>query len=615
MITVLRRRIALAALLLGLAGAVPSSAEAASWTPLEPSGLQAQKLFDAGVADWNGDGRLDLFTTNHKFPSSLLSGDGAGGLTESGAAAGLSPTPGFPGFEDLFRAPDTSAPGIYLYAATRPEPGEPLRIRTTGTSASGTLTFAARTLAVERSDGASVTAGTTPDGRPKLSFEAEPGAAIDVVADHLDLPIGVAIDPPADPNAIRVGADAVAASERRFVLNLRDRHGYGFADFDGDGRRDLFISSGGLGGEIADPYFTGRQRDELLLGGAGGFADATEGSGLVKGDCRGRAVVLADFDGEGDLDILQGCEEEAPLIHLGDGAGRFTTTPGPPAPAATYRALDLLGDRRPEIVAAGSGVVTVWRGGPGGWRLAQELLLPGAPDVTGLPQGDYDNDGDLDLFAVALEGNVILRNSDGRLRRRDPRRQGLPPGGSAAAAYADYDNDGDLDLDLVPQGLMAFDGGKYRRTGKLAYPRLPDGRIRSASASWPDLDGDGRRDPLITRGRGELAPSHLVDARLSSPPANARGSHWLEADLLGPPGNREAIGASVRVITKRGRWTRWVGESEGSSASTGHYRLYWGLGRAEVAERVVVVWPDGSRTVRREIAADRLLKISHRAGR
>ncbi|MFN8113381.1 MAG: CRTAC1 family protein [Solirubrobacterales bacterium] len=608
--TARRRGIALAALLLALFAAAPAGAAAASWQPIDPAAVRSQKLFDAGVTDWNGDGALDLFTTNHKFPSSLLSGDGAGGLTESVAGAGLSPTPAFPGFEDLFRAPDTSAPGIYVYASTRSEPGEPLRIRTTGASASGTLTFAARTLSVERSDGATVATGTAPDGRPTLSFEAGPGAAIDVVADHLDLPIEVAVDPPADPGSIRIGADAVAATDREFELNLRDRHGFGFADFDGDGTRDLFVSSGGLGGEIADPWFTGRQRDELLLRGPGGYADRTAGSGLVKGSCRGRSVVVADFDGDGDLDALQGCEASGPLIHLGDGSGGFTTTPGPPAPATTYRAIDLVGDRRPEIVAAGAGTVSVWRGGPGAWRLAQELRLPGEPQVAHLAQGDYDDDGDLDLFAAALEGNWLLRNADGRLRRRDPGLIGLPPGGSATAAFADYDNDGDLDLDLVPQGLMDFNGTKYRRTGKLAYPPLPDGRIRSASASWPDLNGDGRRDPLITRGRGEFAASQIVDARLSTPPANLRGSHWLEVDLTGPAGNHEAIGASVRAITKRGRSTRWVGESEDSRASSGHYRLYWGLGRVEMVKRLLVLWPDGTRTVRRDVPADRLLSIA-----
>ena len=604
------RGFALAALALAACAAAPSGAAAAAWVPVDPATVRSQKLFDAGAADWNGDGDLDVFTTNHKFPSSLLSGDGAGGLTEAGAAAGLSPTPRFPGFEDLFRTPDTSAPGIYLFAATTSEPGEPLRIRTTGASASGTLTFAAKTVSVDRSDGAAVTTGTTPDGRTTIAFDAGPGAAIDLVADHLDLPIEVSVDPPVDPGSIRIGADAVAAADREFELNLRDRHALGFADFDGDGTRDLFVSSGGLGGEIADPWFTGRQRDEFLLGGASGFSDATAGSGLAKGDCRGRSVVLADFDGDGDLDILQGCEGAAPLIHVGDGEGGFTTTPGPPAPAASYRALDLIGDRRPEIVAAANGTVTVWRGGPGAWRLAQQVDLRNEGASAHLAQGDYDDDGDLDLFAAALDGNTLLRNTEGRLRPRDPGLIGLPPGGSAAAAFADYDNDGDLDLDLVPQGLMDFNGTKYRRTGQLAYPPLPDGRIRSASASWPDLNGDGRRDPLITRGRGEFAASQIVDARLSAPPANARGSHWLEVDLTGPPGNRDAIGASVRAVTAKDRWTRWVGESEDSRASSGHYRLYWGLGRAETLRRLVVRWPDGTRTVRRDLAANRLLRVS-----
>ncbi len=592
----------------------PARADAAGWEPLGAAGLAESKLFDLGVADWDGDGNLDLFTTNHKFESSLLRGDGTGGLTESGTAAGLSPTPLFPGFEALHRAPDTSAPGVYLYAITRDAPGDPLQIRTTDTTASGTLTFAAKTLTVERSDGATTSVTTNAAGNPVLDFDAAPGAAIDVVADHLDLPIDVSVDPPLSPSSIRVGADAVPAATRSFQLDLRDRHAFGFADFDGDGRRDLFISSGGLGGEIADPYFTGKQSDELLLGGAGGFVESTAGSGLVKGSCRGRGVDLADFNGDGNLDILQACEGAAPSLHLGDGDGGFETVPGPPAPATVYCALDLIGDRRPEIVAAGTGTVGVWRGGPGNWRLAQQVTLPTANQrVLHLALGDYDGDGDPDLFAAAAEGNTILRNTDGRLRRVGPGTIGLPPGGSTAAAFVDYDNDGDLDLDLLPQGLMrARDNGRFTRTGRLAYARFPEGRIRSATVSWPDLNGDGRRDPISARGRGEFAASQTVDTRLSRAPANGRGSHWLEVDLVGAAGNSEALGAAVRIDSGGDRQTGWVGQSEDSRGSSGHYRLYFGLGRAEAADRIVVVWPDGTRSRRTDVETDRLLTIRHR---
>ncbi|MEZ5155948.1 MAG: CRTAC1 family protein [Solirubrobacterales bacterium] len=604
-------RMAALALVIVLAGGSPP-ARAASWEPIDTTGFAARKLFDLGVADWNGDGRLDVFTTNHKFPSSLLSGDGAGGLIERGAAVGLGPTPAFPGFDDLFRAPDRTEPGLYIFASHRDEPGEPLRIRTSGASASGELTFAAKRITVERAEGATATTGTSATGLPILEFDAGPGAAIDVVADHLDLPIEVAVDPPIAPGSIRVGADAVPAADREFELSLRDRHGFGFADFDGDRSTDIFVSSGGLGGEISDPYFTSRQTDELLLAtGSGGFAEAVDRSGLAKGDCRGRGVQVADLGGDGGLDILQACEGRGPLVHLGDGHGGFTTTAGPPGPADAYRALDLVGDRRPEIVAAATGAVTVWRAGPGGWRAAQRLQLTGGGPIGALASADYDGDGDRDLFVAGIGANTILRNDGGRLRPRDPRRIGLPGGGSAAAGWVDYDNDGDLDLDLVPQGLMKYDGdrNRYQRTGRLRYPPPPEGRIGVATVSWPDLNGDGRREPLTSRARGEFAPEQVLDARLSVPPANLRRSHWLEVDLVGSRSNREAVGAEVRAVARHRRFARWVGESEGSHESSGHYRLYWGLGRIERLRRLVVIWPDGSRTVRRDVRVDRLLTI------
>ncbi|MBA2524151.1 MAG: CRTAC1 family protein [Solirubrobacterales bacterium] len=592
-----------------VAGQAPTEkAGAARFAPIDAAALQGFKLFDLGVADANDDGHLDVFTTNHKYDSRLLLGDGAGGLSESLVPLGLSPTQAFPGYEALLREPVTSAPGLYLFATDRDAPRDPFHIRATSVPAAGNLIFEARDLHFESVTGGVASTKILPDGSSQVAFDLDAGGSIDLSVEHIDLPVTVHVDAPTDPAQVHVGADAVSATSRDFVLSLRDRHGFGFADYDADGLTDLFITTGGLGGEILDPFFTGRQADELLLTRPGGYATATAQSGLLKGACRGRGVNVADFNGDGGLDLLEACDLAPPQLYSGNGHGAFTQTSAPQAVADTYRAVDLLGDRRPEVVAAVGDQVQVWRNSDGAWALAQQVRsLNAETPVQHLALGDYDNDGDLDVFAAAGGGNTMLIDVNGKLRRRTPQKLGLPTQGTFAASFVDYDNDGDLDLDLLPQGLFEATSRGFHRTGRLGYGPLAGGRIGYGATSWPDLNEDGRRDPISARGRGEFSAEQLVDLRIN----HGRSGHWLEVDLTGPAANAQAIGASVRVRTAAGWTYGWVGQSDDSRYSSGHYRLYFGLGKERRIEKLQVTWPDGSTRTLRGLRGDRIKRIAY----
>lgn len=590
-----------------LAWLLPQGAAAISFQRQDTSLIEPGKLYDLGAADFNDDGLLDIFTSNHKFASSLLAGDGAGGFTEALASSGFSPTPAFPGYEDLAREPDRTAPGLYLYATDRDVPRDPFHVATTGVSASGTLEFDAQNLRIESITGATTNTTTLPDGSTRLDFVAGPGAQIDITVEHIDLPVRVSIDPPTDPARIRVGADIVPATSRQFTLSLRDRHGYGFADFDGDLATDSFIATGGLGGEIVDPFFTGRQNDELLLRRGASYVNANAGSSLVKGVCRGRSVRPADFDGNGLLDVLETCDGAPPQLYLRVGPGNFQTSPGPPVLGSVYRLADLGRDGVPELIAAVGPELQVWNFTGGAWvQTGRVRTLNGESPPQTLAVGDIDDDGDLDVLATARAGNTVLLNVDGSLRRRAPKKLGLPERGAFAGSFVDFDNDGDLDIDLVPQGLYEAEDGSFEQLNRLKYGPLPTGRISYALASWPDLNGDGKRDFLSSRGRGEFSTEQVVDMRLNS---TKRTGHWLQVDLLGPRGNPQSIGANVKVRTDSGTRYGWVGAAEDSRYSSGHYRIYMGLGEDRKIRKLVARWPDGGKVTKTNLRADRLLRI------
>ena len=90
-------------------------------------------------------------------------------------------------------------------------------------------------------------------------------------------------------------------------------------------------------------------------------------------------------------------------------------------------------------------------------------------------------------------------------------------------------------------------------------------------------------------------------------------NHWLEIILEGIPGNMQAIGTSVTVVTGDGQQTMGVGNNEGSYFSQGHYRLYFGLGQHNKAKAVKIRWPDGRMQELNDVPADALLVVKQQA--
>jgi hypothetical protein len=127
----------------------------------------------------------------------------------------------------------------------------------------------------------------------------------------------------------------------------------------------------------------------------------------------GGGVALFDMDNDGDLDAF--------LVQSGEVTGSGNTADG-------HRVFRNRGNGYFDDVTAVSGAVMSGYG-------------------MGAAAGDYDNDGDVDLYLTALGGNVLLQN-DGSGKFRDvTAAAGVRGSGwSTSATFADYDADGWLDL-------------------------------------------------------------------------------------------------------------------------------------------------------------------------
>jgi hypothetical protein len=131
---------------------------------------------------------------------------------------------------------------------------------------------------------------------------------------------------------------------------------------------------------------------------------------------------------------------------------------------------------------------------------------------------DYDNDGDLDLFITnptknpqsgyEINTNSLYRNNTGNLTKILTGEIATDQQHSYCAAWCDFDNDGDLDVAIAANNeYIDF----YRNDGNDLFVRLSESVIcqtytQSLSANWADYDNDGDMDLFVA---GYTSESHL----------------------------------------------------------------------------------------------------------
>jgi hypothetical protein len=261
-------------------------------------------------------------------------------------------------------------------------------------------------------------------------------------------------------------------------------------------------------------------------------------------------AALGDFDGDGDVDLIT-CVAGAPCALLqNDGRGHFVASPGSksaprfPAGMPDTRAVvaaDLDGDGALDLVlGTGAGGLLLRNDGKARFSAAGVHALPADTDaVTAVAVGDLDGDGRPDLvFANDTPDAVPFRVYRNATKGTDLRFTAAPAGTVPAAdwivaalALVDVDGDGDLDLVLSTPGaadgvtlrvLLQGEGGFHEAPGLL--PNVPGGAFTAFAAG--DVDGDGAVD-LVAVGPGQDrlflndGSGHFFDATLASMPLDA----------------------------------------------------------------------------------------------
>lgn len=377
-----------------------------------------------------------------------------------------------------------------------------------------------------------------------------------------------------------------------------------WGDYDNDGDVDVFVANQ-------------RGADNFLFRneGEGAFVRVTEGPVVTDGG-RSFSATWVDVDGDGwlDLHVLNGRDGDAgevDFVYRNRGDGTFErvedapfVTDALPSGGAAWGDYDDDGDPDLFLPVALTGVENRLYRNDGGWsfvEVGEEAglsfePLPGSPRTSVAHWVDHDADGDPDLFVGNVGTFDFLYENDGsgHFRRITAGRLGVDMTYVSDAVWADLDNDADLDL------VLAVWGGAseiYLNDGSGALRRVQAGEFGQAvtfasSVSTSDVDGDGDLDLYLTQWPINEAGGAPNLLYLN----NTDGGHWIRIVLEGTSSNRSGIGAEIVVTAEIGgavRRQRRIVSARTSWRSANGPARHFGLADAGRIDRIEVVWPSG----------------------
>ena len=236
----------------------------------------------------------------------------------------------------------------------------------------------------------------------------------------------------------------------------------------------------------------------------------------------------------------------------------------------------------------------------------------------GVDAGDFDEDGDDDVFVGELtgQGADLYVNDGSAVFVEGSAQAGIRlrtlPFTAFGAAWLDADNDGRLDLAIAngavthtAEALAANERFKlqqrrqlFRNIGKGRFEEVTDRAGRAFStedvgrgAAFGDLDNDGDTDIVVANDNGPVRV--LVNT------VGSRAS-WIGLRLVtsvaGPRGTtvRDALGARVVIVRDGGSMLWRRARADGSYASANDPRVLVGLGsNPPQSLKVHVAWPSG----------------------
>jgi hypothetical protein len=426
--------------------------------------------------------------------------------------------------------------------------------------------------------------------------------------------------------------------------------GVAVADYDGDGRPDLYLTAVG--------------ENHLLRNLGGRFADVTRDA-AVAGEPQdwSTAAAFFDYDNDGDLDLcvaqyvnwsreidlqvdfqLTGIgraygpptafEGTYLRLYRNEGDGRFAdvsreagvrvdnpATGRPMAKALALAPVDLDHDGWIDLAVSNDTVQNFLFHNLGEGRFEEIGTLAGlafdrngaATGAMGIDAAHFRNDADLGLAVgnFANEMTSLYVTQGGQMPLTDEAIvAGIGPASRQALSFGlfffDYDLDGRLDL-LQANGHLESEINQVQPSQHYAQPpQLFWNCGADCQASFVPVPQDRLGDlaePLVGRGAAyaDIDADGDLDLLITQNGRSARllrndqqlGHHWLRVRLVGRPANRDAIGAWIELDAGGQTQRRQVMPSR-SFLSQVELPVTFGLGAVDQIDRLEIRWPDGS---------------------
>ena len=373
-----------------------------------------------------------------------------------------------------------------------------------------------------------------------------------------------------------------------------------FLDMDGDGDLDLFVANyvaftfqnhqishmNGFPAYVGPLHYPPTANVLYRNNGNGTFTDISVASGIAAHMGAGMGVICADFDNDGDTDIIVGNDLRPNFVLQNDGTGKFKEIG-----ALLGLAYDSFGN---------------------------------VQGTMGVECADWNNDGWLDFYITPYQRQLatLYQNRKGvyfeDVARQTGAGTGTYPHVKWGTGVVDLDNDGNRDIFIACGHLIdnveEFDDTTsynarnivLRNNGQGRFVNVSDQcgdgllpKLSSRGAAFDDLDNDGDLDVVILNSRRE--PTILRND-------SSRTNHWIQIQLRGTKSNRDGIGARVTVTA--GDLTQIDEVHSGRSYQSDFgKRLHFGLGRRSAVEQIRVNWIGGGGDVVRNVDVGRLITI------